>query len=507
MMYFILLCLALQIPEHSAAKRNILFLASDDLRPNLGCYQDANSPIFVSPEMFTPNLDNLARESILFKKAYVQQALCSPSRTSLLTSRRPDTTHITSIGPYFRDIGGNFTTIPQFFKEHGFRTIGGGKIFHGGSSSGADDIEYSWSEKYHHAGHNKDNKTHIWRSFTEEEIAENPLQDTAEADYIIERMRELAPAAILGEENFFLAYGVHKPHMPWFFPDKFLDYYPEDSISLPPNPYVPEEMPQLAWNPPPIGKYADCNSVIPNLGDFNVTLPEWKVSELRRAYYATVSYADHEIGRVLEELELLGLSENTIVVFWGDHGWQLGEHAEWAKQTTFEIANRVPFLLRVPGMTDQGLMTDKLVEMVDLFPTLVEAAEFPALETCSELSNETATCTEGSSLMPLLQDPNNEAWKTAVFWQYPRGHNQNHIPAYMGYSVRDIRYHYTEWVHIKHLGHHNYQPEWNNPADHEELYDLQNDPQENFNLYNDPKFAEVKENLSKMLRSGWRDHN
>ena len=258
-MYFILLCLALQIPEHFAAKKNILFLASDDLRPNLGCYQDANSPIFVSPEMFTPNLDNLARESILFKKAYVQQALCSPSRTSLLTSRRPDTTHITSIGPYFRDIGGNFTTIPQFFKEHGFRTIGGGKIFHGGSSSGADDIEYSWSEKYHHAGHNKDNKTHIWRSFTEEEIAENPLQDTAEADYIIERMRELAPAALLGEENFFLAYGVHKPHMPWFSPDEFLEYYPEDSISLPPNPYVPEEMPQLAWNPLPIRQYADCN--------------------------------------------------------------------------------------------------------------------------------------------------------------------------------------------------------------------------------------------------------
>jgi len=510
-MFLFFFIFATEAPELIAARKNVLFLASDDLRPNLGCYQDANSPIFVSPQMHTPNLDNLARHSMMFMKAYVQIALCSPSRTSLLTSRRPDTTHITSIGPYFREIGGNFTTIPQFFKEHGFRTVGGGKIFHGGSSSGDDDLEYSWSEEYHHAkSYYHDDKSKVWRAIPMEEIAEHSLKDTLEADYIIEKLREIAPAALLGDKNFFLAYGLRKPHMPWFFPETFLEYYPEESINLPPNPYVPEGMPELAWNPPPIKKYTDCNGDtlgIPNLGDFNVTYPDWKVAELRRAYYAAVSYADHELGRVLDELEMLGLADNTIIVFWGDHGWQLGEHAEWAKQTTFEIANRVPFMIRVPGMTDQGLVTDKLVEMVDLFPTLVEAAEFPPLETCSEFSNETETCTEGRSLMPLLDDPNTDMWKTAIFWQYPRGHFQNDIPAYMGYSVRDNRYHYTEWVKIERLGHHNYQPNWNKPADHEELYDLEKDPQENFNLYNDPNYDEVKNNLSQILRSGWMNHN
>ena len=368
MSFFIFLCILLHIPDFSAARKNILFLAADDMRPNLGCYDDVNSPVFTTPGMITPNLDKLAKQSILFQNAYVQQALCSPSRTSLLTSRRPDTTHITEIGPYFRDIGGNFTTIPQFFKENGYRTIGGGKIFHGGSASGHDDQDYSWSEKYHHApNYYPDNKTKVWRAISEEATANKPLKDTAEADYIIERMRELAPAALLGEENFFLAYGVHKPHMPWFFPERFLEIYPEDLINLPLNPYVPEGMPEMAWSPPPIKKYDDCSADslgVPNFGDFNLTAPDWKVLELRRAYYAAVSYADHELGRVLDELNELGLAENTIIVFWGDHGWQLGEHAEWAKQTTFEIANRVPFMIRVPGMTDDGIKTDKLVEMV-----------------------------------------------------------------------------------------------------------------------------------------------
>ena len=142
---------------------------------------------------------------------------------------------------------------------------------------------------------------------------------------------------------FFIGFGAHKPHTPWVFPEEFLEFYPEDTIETPDNPYCPVNMPESAWNNPGLFKYKDCSKEtlgIPDLGEINVTLPEWKTKELRRAYYAAVSYSDHEIGRVLNYLETLGVVDDTIIVFWGDHGWQLGEHAEWNKQNFFEITNR-----------------------------------------------------------------------------------------------------------------------------------------------------------------------
>ena len=177
--------------------------------------------------------------------------------------------------------------------------------------------------------------------------------------------------------------------------------------------------------------------------------------EERRAYYASLSYADQQLGRVLSELQDLGLADSTIVVFWGDHGYQLGEHTEWMKTTNFEIANWVPFMLRVPGATEEGPSTDELVEMVDLFPTLADAAGLPPLNLCSEKdATKTKLCTEGSSLMPLVREGERAEWRDAAFWQYRGkgggyGGNPTVIPTTMGYTVRTQRYSYTEWVYIE----------------------------------------------------------
>jgi len=489
------------------AKPNVLFIVSDDLRPNLGVYADVNQGVVEAPQMHTPNLDKLGRRSMVFESAYVQNALCNPSRTSFLTSRRPDTTHVNNLETYFRESGGNFTTIPQFFKEKDYTSISVGKIFHrsaAASGPGANDA-ISWSETFNakwsdiYRGGNLS-----WEAVTEEQ---KPLVDTAEADWVIQRLGELAPAALLGEEQFFLGWGLHRPHLPFVFPQRFLDFYPE--VNLPSNPFAPSDMPERAWySGACLRSYQDCTRDaldLPDLGEVNVTLPDWKTIELRRAYYASVSHADNEIGRVLGALGDLGLAETTIVVFLGDHGWQLGEHCEWCKKTNFEVAAHAPLILHVPGLTDQGLRSSQLVEFVDIFPTLVDAAGFNPLEPCPEISNTTLLCTEGSSLIPLLENPNESVWKKAVFWQYPRGDFINtHLQKIMGYSMRTAEWHYTEWVGVTHLGGADYQPDWENQRDWPELYNLIDDPQENWNLARQSDYSQVLQELSSQLRAGWR---
>ena len=495
----------------SIEHKNVLFLAADDMRPDLGCYVNSH-PGFTSPPMHTPNLDALAARSLLFERAYTQQALCSPSRTSLLTGRRPDTTRVTDLATYFRKFGGNFTTIPQFFKDRGYYTVGGGKIFHHGLEASGLDDPISWTEKFHHVHNfyphdNKNNRS--WQALTPDQFNNKPIQDTSEAEYMIKKLREIAPNARLGLQPFFLAYGVHKPHLPFIFPEGYLDYYPEESINEPDNPYAPINMPNMAWSPfGELQSYYDTSKEalhIPNLGNINVTYPHKKVKEMRRAYYSALSYADHSLGQLLNELKNLGLEDNTIIVFWSDHGWQLGEHAEWCKHTNFDIATHVPLMISIPGLTNEGLRSNQLVELVDIFPTLVEATGFDPPEICPTDSSKIQLCTEGSSLIPLIHNPNLPDWKKAVFWQYPRGGVENHVPRCMGYSIRTHRYHYTEWVNIKVTELPKYEPEWKKECDHYELYDLENDSQENSNLYENEYYIYVKNDLSKRLRAGWRN--
>ena len=204
-----------------------------------------------------------------------------------------------------------------------------------------------------------------------------------------------------------MAVGFYKPHLPFVFPASVLQYYPEDSIQLPDNPYAPVNMPQIAWSYyVELGNgYTDIQALNVN-GYINTTLPDKNVLELRRAYYSAVTWMDSQVIRVLDELELLNMSDNTIISFWGDHGWQLGEHGSWCKHTNFDLSTHVPMMIRVQGMTDAGQTTEKLTEFVDLFPTLVEAAGLPQLQVCPTNSSHILHCTEGSSLMPLIRNSN-----------------------------------------------------------------------------------------------------
>ena len=348
--------------------------------------------------------------------------------------RRPDTTHVTDLIHYWRNVGGNFTTIPQYFKENGYTTAGMGKIFHPGAPSGDND-PISWTEPYFHDKNYYEDIHETWTAFKDHELIEKPLQDMQIADHAVKVLQEYSASD--DKKPFFLAVGFRKPHLPFQFPESFLEYYPEDSIRVPSNQYAPVNMPPIAWSDfDEIRAYSDILYKY-GFGNINTTFPEQKVKDMRRGYYATISYVDAQLGKVLQAVEDFGLSNSTIVSFWGDHGWQLGEHGEWCKHTNFELSTHAPMMVRVPGLTDHGPITEQLTEFVDLFPTLAEAAELPPVPQCPEKSTSIELCTEGKSFVPLMSDPKRQ-WKKAAFSQYPRMDVAG--SAVMGYTMRTDRY-------------------------------------------------------------------
>ncbi|XP_052771255.1 iduronate 2-sulfatase-like [Mya arenaria] len=480
----------------AVGKKNVLFFAVDDLRPQLTCYEGADFPSPVHPPMHTPNLDALAGRSLLLKRAYVQQAVCSPSRTSLLTGRRPDTTHIYDLVHYFRKLGGNFTTIPEYFKMNGYISAGMGKIFHPGAASGHDD-PISWSVPYFHATTYWENRDNSWKAIPDGMLKEKPLVDFQIKEQALKTLNEFTSGGQYEGKPFFIAVGFHRPHLPFVFPESYLQYYPEEQIRLPTNEYAPVDMPSVAWS-----EYGELRTYLDQAklnasGNINTSLPDDDVRALRRAYYSAVSWTDSLIGEVMGEMESLGFANDTIVSFWGDHGWQLGEHGEWCKHTNFELATHAPMMVHVPGMTDDGIVTEKLTEFVDLFPTLVEAAGLGSMDLCPEVSNNVTLCREGESLVPLMKNPN-APWKDASFSQYPRLQNGTKI---MGYTVRTDQYRYTEWPKFNYAP--EYKPVWTDLFG-VELYDHKIDPEENRNRAKDPAYAVVAQGLSKKLRAGWR---
>ncbi len=466
---------------HAADKPNVLFIAVDDMRPDLGCY----GAEFVK----TPNLDRLAAGSVTFRRAYCQQAVCSPSRTSLLTGKRPDTTKVWDLETHFRDHIPNTVTLPQFFKENGYHAAGMGKIYHGGF----DDPD-SWSEPHRTA------KGATTYSLAENQrIVEQSRQDAAgrgakgqalnragrgpatemadvsDDTYGDGRIAEMA-VETLGtlpkEKPFFLAVGFARPHLPFVSPKKYWDLYDRSRFTLPENYSVsPKDAPPFAgsnWGE--LRAYSD----IPQEG----ALDEAKALELIHGYYAALSYTDAQIGKVLDGLDRQGLAENTIVVVWGDHGWKLGDHGMWCKHTNFELDARVPLIVRAPGKK-AGAASDGLVEFVDIYPTLAELA---GLSAPADL--------EGASFAPLLDDPS-RPWKAAAFTQYPRSHERKQL---MGYSTRTDRYRFTRWVERK------------NPSEvvAVELYDHESDPAENVNIAADARYAEAVTELNAIAGRGWR---
>jgi iduronate 2-sulfatase len=453
-----------------AAKFNVLFIAVDDLRPELGCYG--------VPVVQSPNIDRLAQRGMVFNRAYCQQAVCAPSRASLLTGARPDTTKVWNLSTHIRKAMPDVVTLPQLFKEHGYFVQGMGKLYHHGY-----DDQKSWSAPtlYPKAPHGAGvrevdpdgppvelSKKGRGPAVEEVDGLDNSLHDGELADMAVASLQELKGKS----QPFFLAVGFIKPHLPFNAPKKYFALYDPATIPLAPNPFPQEGAPKYAVGPGgEVGSY----SGVPAMRPF----PEAYARKLKHGYYAAVSYVDAQVGRVLAELDRLGLRENTIVILWGDHGWKLGEHQAWAKHTNVENDTRAPLLISVPGMTHASQHTDALVEFVDVYPTLAELAGLPLPQHL-----------EGVSLKPVLNDPQRSV-KTAAFSQYPRKSGKTNL---MGYTMRTERYRLTRWVHT---------------ADHTkvdavELYDHQADPQENKNIATDPANTALVEKLTQQWLAGWQ---
>ena len=491
--WFIIICMYVTriVCEQS---KNVLFLMADDLRAQLGSFQNNG---LVHQKIHTPHLDELASKSIVFRQAYVQQALCGPSRTSLLTGRRPDTTHVYD-AQYWRKITGNFTTIPQFFKEHGYDVIGIGKIFHPYKGLDKND-PISWSRKFFHAKKTVWEKNHTsWIAVPDSQLKFSPLVDKQIADQAVEVLEGLRRNSTADYYPFFLAVGFHRPHLPFVFPESVFKYYPKEDIKLSENPYAPINMPDIAWsNYPELRNFRDIE-LLHLSGNINMSLPDFKAIELRRAYYAAVTWMDYQVGRVLNALKNSVFWNNTIVVFLGDHGWQLGEHAEWCKHTNFEISAHAPLMIRIPGSTDSGMVSTKVTEFVDIFPTLVEASGLTSVPQCPIDSRHIKACHEGVSLMPLINCPNCQ-WKNVAFTQFLRSREGLDV---MGYSVKtQDGFRYTEWVKFYNSPY--YKADWDQVFG-VELYDHSVDPEENYNLVDEIIYAKTKEILKHKLRAGWR---
>lgn len=420
-------CQRAEIGENSletAPPVNILFIAVDDLRPELGCYG--------KNYIHSPNIDRLAQRSVLFDRAYCQQAVCSPSRTSVMTGLRPDATGIYDLQTHFREVVPNVITLPQHFLQHGYHTEFWGKIYHAALLDSA-----SWT-----VGGN-DQKRRVepqwpmenWRAYaldTSNAIADlnnggglpyemADLPDTAYPDgKIAERAIESLRQLSAQKQPFFLGIGFYKPHLPFNAPKKYWDLYQASDIILP-EPVLPEGTPRMA--PSNWGELRAYYSV-PQEGNLDSALTR----KLIHGYRACVSYTDAQVGKVLDELERLNLAGNTIIVLWGDHGFKVGEYGDWCKHTNFEIDTRAPLMVSVPWMTDEGQRTAALVELVDIYPTLTELANLPM-----------AAHVQGKSFVPVLQNPNQQ-WKEVALSQYPRDNGK-----IMGYSMSTQQYRYTRW--------------------------------------------------------------
>lgn len=496
-MRLIWMTIFIHVFEFCHCKKNVLFIIADDLRPQLGAYNGSYFPSSPHAPMITPNIDSLASKSLLLKRAYVQQALCSPSRTSFLTGRRPDTTHVYDLESYFRTVGGDFTTIPQYFKMQGYETAGIGKIFHPGSASHNND-HVSWTLPYFAGDKNWEDHNNSWKGIPNSLLADKPLVDQQIADHAISTLRKLAPAAKTSQKQFFVAVGFHKPHLPLVYPQSFIHHYPWTAIQVPDNQYAPLHMPPTAWfKSVELRQFEDIKAFHFS-GDMNMTLPHAEVIKLRRAYYTCITYIDSLIGNLLHELKNLGLENDTIVSFIGDHGFKLGEHGLWGKHTNFDLDTHAPMMIHIPGMTDNGVVSEQLTEFVDLFPTITEAAGVPKVQQCPENSANVATCHEGTSLLPLVSQPN-QPLKMASFSQYPR---QRQHQTVMGYTVTTTRYRYTEWV--KFQGSPVYKPDWN-AIINAELYDHLIDPNEDINRASYRSMSNIRAQLRNLLHSGWRN--
>jgi sialidase-1 len=477
----------------SAERPNVLLIAIDDLRPELGCYGVG--------QVKSPNIDAFAKTALVAGRAYCQQAVCNPSRTSLMTGQRPDSIGVVSNHVHFRDKQPNVVTLPQHFRQHGYHAQAIGKVYHGVFPDGASKTVWdtmgdppSWSApairfgpRYYYtesgvaqakqaflSSYRPKNpaaddwtKKLVFGPMTEApDVPDETLYDGKVASSAVQFLNEHATSNTASSlQPFFLAVGFIKPHSPFVAPKKYWDMYDPAEIDLAANPNYPENAPTLAGHGShEIRRYTDQ----PNKGAFS----EENRRRLKHGYYSCISYIDAQVGRVLAALEKKKLSDNTIVVLFGDHGWHLGEHDLWGKTTNFELDTRAPLIIRHPKMKSAGSTSQSLVEFVDIYPTLAELAGIPH-----------PARTDGKSFAALL-DNFAASTKSAAFSQYPRG-------KLMGYSMRTDRYRYTEWIDKS-----------TRQVATRELYDHESDPRETINVADKKEFATAVAQLSKQLAGG-----
>lgn len=458
------------------ARWNVLFIAVDDLRPELGCYGAAH--------IRTPNIDRLAARGLLFDRAYCQVAVCNPSRCSVLGGVRADTAGVLNNQTFLRPMMPDVVTLPQHFKNSGYYSVSLGKVFHHSEREPGDDPQ-SWSEPawYHGEPHRTwlaDDSAEFIRglkAMPEErrprllrgppfEAADEPddvYPDGQTAAKAIETLRRLK------DRPFFLAVGFVKPHLPFNCPQRYWDLYAPETIRLPENRQPPKGAPE-----PALHNWYELRTygTVPPEGD----IPRAMALNLIRGYRACTTFVDAQVGRVLDELGRLGLEERTVVVLWGDHGYHLGENGIWTKMTNFERGTRVPLILSAPGQASAGRRSGALVELVDIYPTLAGLCGLPPPEHL-----------EGLSLEPLLEDPD-RPWKAAVFSQYLRPGKD----PIMGRSVRTDRWRYTEWTNA------------GGEVVGTELYDERDDPGENINVAGEASHGAIASEMAARLRGGWR---
>lgn len=483
--------------------KNILFLAVDDLKPLLNAYGEH--------QMHTPNLDRLAKMGTIFTNAHVQQAVCGPSRASVMTGMYPDHTKVWDLETNFRKSAPELMSMPEYLITQGYETTATGKIYHHGPVSKGHDYK-SWSiphsdpyyfdKKYgtpaFGAYHDPETKR-LMNTYLQEAKGKG-LKNKALREYVFERIRPSTESADVSDESystgllpvegikrmdkmlkigkpFFLGIGFIRPHLPFIAPKKYWDLYKREDIKLAEFQELSEGTPKIAYHSfGELRSYSD----IDNKARLGERLPEAKQRELIHGYMASISYVDAQIGKLLDALEERNILKETVIVLWGDHGYHLGDHTEWNKHSNFEQATRIPFMFAGPGVA-KNKKVDKPVELLDLFPTLFDLAgvKSPKLD--------------GKSLAPLLDtDPNTNLNPKYAISQFRRHKSK------MGYSIRTNRYRYTEW-HDE--GYRSYKPYDEKRILGRELYDYHEDPLETKNLVDELKYSSIVKELKGDLKS------
>ncbi|MFH6771154.1 sulfatase [Gaetbulibacter aestuarii] len=501
--FAIMLCLATLSckAQTNTQKKNILFIAVDDLKPLLSNYGHS--------EMITPNFDRLAKMGMTFTNAYVQYAVCGPSRASVMTGTYPDITKVWDLHTDFRKSAPDLVSMPEYLISQGYETTAIGKIYHKPSAAPGHDGK-SWSipwiqpdnfdpkygdpmfEFYQNPETKKEMQALIdqatskglnrgkLRSYVFDRIKPSTedvdVSDEAYLDglYTEEALRKL-DILMKGDKPWFLGVGYQKPHLPFIAPKKYWDLYDEDKIELAKFQELAEGTPEFAYH-----SFGELRafSDIPDSLKIGDKIPEAKQRHLIHGYMACTSYIDAQLGKLLDALEARGILENTVIVLWGDHGWHLGDHTEWCKHSNFEQATRIPFMFAGPGVA-KNQTSHNPVNLLDTFPTLFDLAGVP-------ISDQA----EGISLVPLLDDdPATTVNQDAAFHQYRRGPR-------MGYGIRTDRYRYTLWLD------HNYRSFKPYKEDYivgEEFYDYEKDPLETKNHVKEPEYQKEVQKLKAEL--------